>query len=160
MPILDKNNAAKVAEYTEYMETSPWANATQDLAWSKVKAEWADEQVYVERDGKIVAAMSLLIRKVFGKASMIYATRGPICDFADTALVQELVKEIDAFHNALFQMPEMKSLDTMRLLCIDAQPTSDSTEYNLYSETEHFHIWLRLITRNKDYNLYCKFFLK
>jgi DNA topoisomerase-1 len=52
MPILDKNNAAKVAEYTEYMETSPWANATQDLAWSKVKAEWADEQVYVERDGK------------------------------------------------------------------------------------------------------------
>ena len=95
MPILDKNNAAKVAEYTHYMETSPWANATQDLAWSKVKAEWADEQVYVERDGKIVAAMSLLIRKVFGKASMIYATRGPICDFADTELVQELVKEVD-----------------------------------------------------------------
>ena len=72
----------------------------------------------------------------------------------------ELVKEIDAFHNALFQMPEMKSLDTMRLLCVDAQPTSDSTEYNLYSETEHIHIWLRLITRNRDYNMYCKFFQK
>lgn len=39
-----------------------------------------------------------------------------------------------------------------------AQTTSDSTEYNLYSETEHFHIWLRLITRNRDYNLYCLFF--
>ena len=73
---------------------------------------------------------------------------------------QELVKEIDAFHNALFQMPEMKSLDTMRLLCIDAQTTGDRTEYNLYSETEHFYIWLRLITRNKDYNLYCLFALK
>ena len=112
MPILDKNNAAKVAEYTEYMENSPWANATQDLAWSKVKADWADEQVYIERDGKIVAAMSLLIRKVFGKASMIYATRGPICDFADTALVQELVKEVDAVakkhHAFMFRMdPEL-----------------------------------------------------
>ena len=40
MAILDLNNAAKVADYTKYMEESPWANATQDLAWSKVKAEW------------------------------------------------------------------------------------------------------------------------
>ena len=72
----------------------------------------------------------------------------------------ELVKEIDAFHNTLFEMPETKSLDSLRLLCVDAQPTSDSTEYNLYSETEHFHIWLRLITRNRDYNLYCRFYLK
>ena len=72
----------------------------------------------------------------------------------------ELIKEIDAFHNALFEMPEMKTLDTMRLLCIDAQPTSDDTEYNLYSQTKHFYIWLRLITRNRDYNLYCRYYLK
>lgn len=73
---------------------------------------------------------------------------------------QELIREIDSFHKALFDMPEMKSLDTMRLLCIDAQPTSDRTEYNLYSETEHFYIWIRLITRNKDYNLYVNYYLK
>ena len=112
MAILDLNNAAKVADYTKYMEESPWANATQDLAWSKVKAEWENEQVYVEREGKIVAAMSLLIRKVFGKASMIYAPRGPICDFSDTALVQELMESVDQVakkhHAFLFRMdPEL-----------------------------------------------------
>ncbi len=95
MPILDKNDAAKVQAYEQFVQTSPYANATQDLAWSKVKSEWANEQVYVERGGEIVAAMSLLIRRVFGKASMIYATRGPICDVSDTALVQELVSCVD-----------------------------------------------------------------
>lgn len=112
MPILDKNNPAKVAEYTKFMEESPYANATQDLAWSKIKTEWFNEQVYVERDGKIVAGMSLLIRKVFGKASMIYATRGPICDLEDTNLVQELMKDVDKiakkYHAFMFRMdPEV-----------------------------------------------------
>ena len=72
----------------------------------------------------------------------------------------ELVKEIDRFHSALFAMPLMKNLDTMRQLCKIAEPTSDPTEFNLYSETEHFHIWLRIITRFRDYNLYVHFYLK
>ncbi len=112
MPILDKNNPSQVAAYNRYMQNSPWANATQDIAWSKVKSDWLNEQVYLEKNGEIVAAVSLLIKKVFGKASMIYATRGPICDFADTALVQELMQEVDLAakkHNAfLFRMdPEL-----------------------------------------------------
>lgn len=73
----------------------------------------------------------------------------------------ELTKEIDQFAEALFRMPEFKNLSTMKRLCTDtAQPTGDPTEFNLYAETEHFHIWLRLITRFKDYNLYCHFYQK
>lgn len=67
MPILDKTNPAQVAAYNRYMQQSPYANATQDIAWSKVKSDWINEQVYLEKDGEIVAAMSLLIKKVFGK---------------------------------------------------------------------------------------------
>ena len=81
-------------------------------------------------------------------------------DCQDEKPAQELIKEIDAFHNALFQIPEMKSLNTMRRLYLQAQRTSCDTEFNLYSETEHFYIWLRLITRNRDYNLYCNYYLK
>ncbi len=73
----------------------------------------------------------------------------------------ELVEEIDAFQSSLFQLPEFKTLQTMARMCRQsAEPTSDRTEFNLYSETEHFHIWLRLITRKSDYNLYVKYFLK
>ncbi|MBQ7769431.1 MAG: hypothetical protein IJ403_11215 [Oscillospiraceae bacterium] len=72
----------------------------------------------------------------------------------------ELVKEIDAFQNALFELPEMESLTAMDRLHFFAEPTSETMEYNLYSETEQFHIWLRLIYRQRDYNLRVHYYLK
>ena len=48
----------------------------------------------------------------------------------------------------------------MEQLCYFAESTYDSTEYNLYSETDHFHIWLRLIFRKRDYNLRVHYYLK
>lgn len=72
----------------------------------------------------------------------------------------ELVQEIDGFQNALFSMPEFGNLDTMRRFCETANRTSDPAEFNLYSETEHFHIWLRMITRFRDYNLYVHYYQK
>lgn len=72
----------------------------------------------------------------------------------------DLCVEIDQFQNALFQMPEFKTLDTMRRLCRIAQPTSSASEFNLYSETGHFFIWLRLTTQFRDYNLRVHYYLK
>lgn len=75
--------------------------------------------------------------------------------------VLETAREIDAFQNALFELPELQNLDTLTRLCrCHAQPTSDPTEFNLFSETAHFHIWLRLITRHQDYNVYVHYYLK
>lgn len=68
--------------------------------------------------------------------------------------------EIDQFMDALFSLPEMASLETMRRMCrVYAEPTSDPTEFNLYCNTKHFHVWLRLITRERDYNLYVHFYV-
>lgn len=72
----------------------------------------------------------------------------------------ELASEIDQFQNALFKIKEFKTLASMKLFCRQAEKTSNSTEYNLYSETTHFYIWLRMITRPKDYNLYVHFYQK
>lgn len=71
-----------------------------------------------------------------------------------------LAEEMDGFHNALFEMPEFESLASMKQLCHSAEATADFNEYNLYSETEHFHIWLRMITRPRDYNLYVHYYMK
>lgn len=57
-------------------------------------------------------------------------------------------------------MPEMRNLDTMRRFSSLAQPTCCNTEFNLYSVTEYFYIWIRLITRSKDYNVYIHYYLK
>ena len=69
-----------------------------------------------------------------------------------------LSQEIDQFSDALMEMSEFKSLDTMGRMCRScAQATSSSTDFYLYSETEHFYIWLQLVTRKRDYNLYVHF---
>ena len=73
MPILNHSDLKKVEEYQNFVRTSPYANATQDLAWEKVKEGWTGEQVYLEENGKIVAAMSLIIRRVLGNFSLMYA---------------------------------------------------------------------------------------
>ena len=76
-------------------------------------------------------------------------------------LAPELAQEIDAFQSQLFALPEFKNLWAMERMCwLYAQPTKEPTEFNLYAETAHFHIWLRLITRERDYNLYTYFFTK
>lgn len=70
----------------------------------------------------------------------------------------ELGQEIDAFQSQLLALPEFKTLRAMEQMCrLYAQPTNEPTEFNLYAETAHFHIWLRLITRERDYNLYTYF---
>ena len=72
-----------------------------------------------------------------------------------------LAKEIDTFTNQLMELPEFRTIRDMQQACRKyAEPTADPAEYNLYAETDHFYIWLRLITREADYNLYCHFYVK
>ena len=94
MPILDKKNAQDVARYIRFTRQSPYRALTQDLHWADVKDDWGNEQVYVERDGEIVAAMSLLVRRVPGGYALLYAPRGPLCDLHDISLVNELISEV------------------------------------------------------------------
>ena len=72
----------------------------------------------------------------------------------------KLVKEIDEFQRALFKLPAFKTLDTMRQFCRYAQATSEPTDFNLYSEAKHLYIWIRLITRFRDYNVYVHYYDK
>ena len=59
------------------------------------------------------------------------------------------------------KLPEFHTLWDMRRMCgLFAARTSEKTEFNLYSETDNFYIWLRLITRERDYNLYVYYYLK
>lgn len=93
MPVLDRKNAADVKRYQEFIRSSDHRSLTQDLNWSEVKWDWDNAQVYVEEDGQIKAAMSLLIKKVPFLGSLLYAPRGPVCDIEDIDLVKKLIEE-------------------------------------------------------------------
>lgn len=93
MPILDKNNLEQVEKYNNFVRNRLHTSALQDLNWAHVKSkEWLNEAVYLEKNDNITACMSILIRK-FGKYSIMYAPRGPVCEVYDLTTVKDLIKE-------------------------------------------------------------------
>jgi len=93
LPILDKKNPIEVERYLDFIRSSKHRTLTQDLNWSDVKWDWENEQVYTEKDGEITGAVSLLIKRVPIAGALLYAPRGPICDFNDIDSVNNLIKE-------------------------------------------------------------------
>ena len=95
MPILDFNNKQEVDEYENFVLNHLGSSFMQDLQWGKVKNNWKQEAVYLKEDGKIIAAMMLLVQNIPFNSTIIYAPRGPVCDVYDINLVNRLVKEVD-----------------------------------------------------------------
>ena len=96
MPILDKNNKKEVEKLKEFFETSEYASYYQSFEWAELKNDnWKNEYVYIEKNGKIVGAMLILIRTMAKLFTIMYAVRGPVADINDTNLMQELVKEAE-----------------------------------------------------------------
>ena len=95
MAILNKSDALEVKKYKEFVDNFETASLDQSMSWSEVKKGWKSEYVYLEEDGKMVMAMSLLIRKFVAGKNMIYAPRGPVGDVYDIDKVKKLIKDID-----------------------------------------------------------------
>jgi lipid II:glycine glycyltransferase (peptidoglycan interpeptide bridge formation enzyme) len=99
------------ARFNDFIARFDWGDLLQSWEWGDLKARsnWKPIRVFAERDGKIVAAASLLKRtlpyvgKVTGN-SILYASRGPVLDTRDADLVREFVaglKQIAAKEGAI-----------------------------------------------------------
>ena len=78
-------------EFDAFVRSHEHGCFMQSPAWAKVKTEWKHEIVALRDEaGAIRAGMSILIRPI-GPISMMYAPRGPVCDYNDAATVKELL---------------------------------------------------------------------
>ncbi len=86
-------NQSQYNEFEEFASRHKNGNFTQSLGWMKLKSGWGHE-IVVSRDenGAIVGGMLILINKLplFGNA-LLYAPHGPVCDYHDTAVLQDLL---------------------------------------------------------------------
>ncbi len=97
MPLVNSDDDRR--RYNEFVRNSPYGRCTQDLNWGHVKNNWATDGVYLEEDGEIIAALTILsVDGALGKR-LLYANRGPVCDFYDVDLVVRLLKEAEAVIN-------------------------------------------------------------
>ena len=89
MELLEKS---RYAEYEEFVKSHPNGSITQSVLWHGVKSNWLPEVVVVrDSGGKIIAGVSILVRRIPGLGtSMLYAPRGPVCDYADKAVLKAL----------------------------------------------------------------------
>ncbi|MDD3304150.1 MAG: peptidoglycan bridge formation glycyltransferase FemA/FemB family protein [Clostridia bacterium] len=96
MPILNQQNKEDVAKYEAYISQFDGASLMQSLNWAKVKFNWMQEGIYIEENGSIIAAITLLLQKVpHTNSYFMYAPRGPVCDLNNVELVKKLVKEVE-----------------------------------------------------------------
>ena len=95
VPVLDLTDPAATDRYSQFVRSHPRRSLTQDLRWGVVKDDWGQEAVYVEEDGRIVAAMTILVRRLPGGFSVLYAPRGPLVDWDDKEMVHRILAEAD-----------------------------------------------------------------
>ncbi|AXH97195.1 lipid II:glycine glycyltransferase FemX [Ornithinimicrobium avium] len=93
MPVLDLTDPDAVTRYDDFVRSHPLRSLTQDLRWGLVKDDWGQEAVYLEEGGAVVAAMTLLVRRLPGGFSVLYAPRGPLVDWDDPDMVHRLLAE-------------------------------------------------------------------
>ncbi len=105
MPILNKNDKAMVQKYQDFVQNSPYGKLSQDMRWEKVKNTWNSDYVYLEdpETKEITAALSILSIKAVDGKCLMYANRGPVCDFYDINTTTKLIDEARSLaekHNA------------------------------------------------------------
>lgn len=79
-------------ELDQFVSSHPNHHFMQMSAWGRVKTDWGWHGIICrDSSGKIVGSMALLRHNVhFFKTCMLYAPRGPICDYADFQTLREL----------------------------------------------------------------------
>lgn len=82
----------------------------------------------------------------------------------DELCTSEIAKEIDSIYEELIGSKCFPDLMALKQFCYShpeaAVGEQDQDEYNFYLIGEYCDFWLRLITRNNDYNLYLSAFIK
>lgn len=85
------------ARFNHFMAHGPKGHILQSYEWGEIKAKtgWAPIRLLVENNGRDVAGITILKRKLPGlNRSIFYAPRGPVIDFSDGGTFDFLLTHI------------------------------------------------------------------
>ena len=105
-------------QYKKFLEEHERCNFQQSLEWAEIKkANWKPEVILAEDEEKnIIGSLCVWIRKMPIFGNVMYASRGPICDIHDIAVMKQLTdgaKELAKKYNAIVLRiePDIESED-------------------------------------------------
>lgn len=106
-------------KYEEFLTGHERCNFQQSLEWAKVKGSWKNEVILAEdENGDIIGSLSVLIRKIPIFGTIMYSSRGPVCDIHDIAIMKQLTdgaKELAKKYKAIVLRiePDIESSDEL-----------------------------------------------
>ena len=105
-------------EYKKFLEGHERCNFQQSLEWAEIKkANWKPEVILAEDEDKnIIGSLCVWIRKIPIFGNIMYASRGPVCDIHDIAVMKQLtdgIKELAQKYKAIVYKaePDVESSD-------------------------------------------------
>lgn len=83
----------------EFMENSEYGDFQQSTMWANVKEFWKRETITLTNKGKIVASMSILIRKLPLFGYIMYVPRGPVGEIENKKVMKFFKSKINELQN-------------------------------------------------------------
>ena len=100
---MDRKNEGRT-EFEAFCEQN--GNFMQSACWAQVKKGWQAGYITVKRGDRITGTMLILMKKLpLINSTILYAPRGPVCDYRDRLTLLQLkdeVKKLAEEHNACF----------------------------------------------------------
>ena len=148
MEILSKD---KYTEFDNFCSLHPHGAFQQSPRWAGVKTEWTSE-IVVSRNiqGEIIGGIFVLIRKM-GSKSLMYACRGPVCDYGDKSVINDLIRGVKElakkYHAYKFVMDPLIMVDDEETIQRFVQCGFDITPHAEFHATiqPRFNYMLRYI---------------
>ena len=108
MRFVDSEESKK--EYKKFLEENERCNFQQSLEWAEVKKpNWKPEVILAENeDGNIIGSLCVWIRKMPIFGNIMYASRGPVCDIHDIAVMKQLTDGIKELLNKKYTVGNEK----------------------------------------------------
>lgn len=125
-------------KYIEFLKKHDRCNFQQSPEWGKVKSSWINEIVLAnDSNGNIIGSISVLIRKIPVFGTLMYSSRGPICDIHNKEVLKELtegLKELAKKYNAFVLKiePDIKSDDK------EFRKIVEELEYKIKDDAKNF----------------------
>ena len=134
-------------EYKEFLERHERCNFQQSPEWAKVKSNWKNEVVLAEdKNGKIIGAVSVLIRKIPIFGNIMYSSRGPTCDIHDVAVMKQLtdgIKEVLKYTDLV--LLDIKHIDDEKCKELVGVSNKKELEFARYLSDNNIKMWIRQV---------------
>lgn len=92
--VFSKNDAEQIQMMDRFLQNHKNAHFLQSPQWANVKEYWDWRGILITDEETVVGVLSVLIRQLPLRLSLLYAPRGPICNRNDRQILRKMLQAV------------------------------------------------------------------